>query len=418
MSATAPSSSNPPRTDDTTRVVGLVSTAHFFSHFYMLLLPPLFPLMREDFGVGFTELGIAITVYSLTTGLTQAPVGFLVDRFGARGILIAGLMIESVAVVMIGLFPGYTMLLVLMVLSGLGNAVFHPADYAILNARVPPRRIGRAFSVHTFSGLLGAAIAPPLVVALAAAFDWRTALIICGSGGGALALLLAANMGALREPAASGEAGAAPPARTPSSGLRVLFTAPLLLAVLFFVGLSMFGRGISSFGISALEMAHPGDLAAVALVLSAFLFASPAGVLLGGWVADRLTRHDLFVTACLAAVALCAFLVAALQPPLVVTGVLFALAGLASGCVAPSRDMMVRALTPPGQSGKVFGFVSTGYNIGGIVAPPLFGLILDMGQPSVVFWAVGLLALATVFTVLLTGQSSRRRPAAVPAPAE
>lgn len=417
MSATAPSSSDSPRIDDTTRVVGLVSAAHFFSHFYMLLLPPLFPLMREDFGVGFTELGIAITVYSLTTGLTQAPVGFLVDRFGARGILITGLMIESVAVVMIGLFPSYTALLLLMVLSGLGNSVFHPADYAILNARVPPRRIGRAFSVHTFSGLLGAAIAPPLVVALAAAFDWRVALIICGTVGGALALLLAANMGALREPATSGEAGATA-VRVPGSGLRVLFTAPLLLAVLFFVGLSMFGRGISSFGISALEMTHPGDLAQVALVLSAFLFASPAGVLLGGWVADRVTRHDLFVTGCLVAVALCVFLIAVLQPPLVVTGVLFALAGLASGCVAPSRDMMVRALTPPGQSGKVFGFVSTGYNIGGIVAPPLFGLILDMGQPSFVFWAVGLLSLATVFTVLLTGQSSRRNAVPAPAPAE
>lgn len=416
MSATAPSSS-PPRADDTVRVVGLVSAAHFFSHFYMLLLPPLFPLMRADFGVGFTELGIAITVYSLTTGLTQAPVGFLVDRYGARGILICGLMIESVAVVMIGLFPSYTALLVLMVLSGLGNAVFHPADYAILNARVSPHRIGRAFSVHTFSGLLGAAIAPPLVVALAAAFDWRTALIVCGTGGGALALLLAANMGALREPAAVQGAGASA-ARSTSAGLRVLFTAPLLLAVLFFVGLSMFGRGISSFGISALEMTHPGDLGQIALVMSAFLFASPAGVLLGGWIADRLTRHDLFVTACLVAVAMCAFLVAALQPPLVVTGVLFALAGLASGCVAPSRDMMVRALTPPGQSGKVFGFVSTGYNIGGIVAPPMFGLILDLGQPAFVFWAVGLLSLATVFTVLLTGQSSRRKAAPVPAPAE
>ena len=176
MSATAPSTPAPPAAD-TRRVVALVSAAHFFSHFYMLLLPPLFPLMREDFGVGFAELGFAITVYSLTTGLTQAPVGFLVDRFGARGILIAGLMVESVAVILIGLFPGYSMLLLLMILSGLGNAVFHPADYAILNARVAPQRIGRAFSIHTFSGLLGAAIAPPLVVALAAAFDWRTALV-------------------------------------------------------------------------------------------------------------------------------------------------------------------------------------------------------------------------------------------------
>ena len=409
MSASPQTLPSPTAPADTTRVVALVSAAHFFSHFYMLLLPPLFPLMREDFGVGYTELGLAITVYSVTTGLTQAPVGFLVDRFGARGILITGLMLESAAVVLVGLFPSYTALLLLMVLSGLGNAVFHPADYAILNARVPADRIGRAFSIHTFSGLLGAAIAPPLVVALAAASDWQTALVVCGSVGGALGLLLAANMGALREPAQPAAAGPDAESRA-AGGLRVLFTAPLLLAVAFFVGLSMFGRGISTFGISALEMQHPGDLSQVALVLSVFLFASPAGVLLGGRIADRVHRHDLFVTGCLALVAACAFTVAALTPPLAVTALIFGIAGLASGCVAPSRDMMVRALTPPGQSGKVFGFVSTGYNIGGVVAPPMFGLVLDHAAPAHVFAAVGALALLTIATVLLTGQSSRRTP--------
>lgn len=409
MTAGEESLTGPAPGDDTARVIALVSAAHFFSHFYMLLLPPLFPLMREDFGVGFTELGVAITVYSATTAITQAPVGFLVDRFGARGILIAGLMVESGAVVGIGVFPSYSMLLVLMAIAGLGNAVFHPADYAILNARVPSHRIGRAFSIHTFSGLLGAAIAPPLVVTVAALTDWRTALVSCGAGGSILALLLAANMGALRDVTRSHSRSN--PATTASGGLRVLFTAPLLLAVLFFVGLSMYGRGINQFGISALELLHPGSLPDVALVLSAFLFASPAGVLLGGWVADRVHRHDLFVTACLTLVALCAFTVAALNPPLLITGAIFALAGLASGCVAPSRDMMVRALTPPGQSGKVFGFVSTGFNLGGVIAPPAFGLILDHAAPGNVFWAVGLLSLLTVATVLITGQSSRRRGA-------
>ena len=160
-----------------------------------------------------------------------------------------------------------------------------------------------------------------------------------------------------------------------------------------------------------MELEHPGALSEVALVLSAFLFASPAGVLAGGWIADRVQRHDLMVTTCLVLVALCAFAVAAFSPSLPVTGALFALAGLASGCVAPSRDMMVRALTPPGQSGKVFGFVSTGFNIGGIVAPLMFGLLLDRGTPEAVFWTVGALALATVLTVALTGRSTRRRGA-------
>jgi FSR family fosmidomycin resistance protein-like MFS transporter len=402
MSAT---SSSP---DSAARVIALVSAAHFFSHFYMLLLPPLFPLIRDDFQIGFTELGFALTVYSLSTALTQVPMGFLVDRFGARGLLIAGLMAESIAIIMIGLFPSYPMLLALMALAGLGNAVFHPADYAILNARVAAGRIGRAFSIHTFSGLLGAAIAPPLVVVLASYFDWRIALIVCGVGGGVLGMLLAFNMGALRDISTAGPTAHSANTNT-KAGIRVLFTAPLLLAMLFFVGLAMFGRGINSFGISALEMAHPGSLSQVAVVLSAFLFASPIGVLLGGQIADRLTRHDIYVTACLLVFALCAFAIAAFAPPLVVTGVLFAIAGLATGSVAPSRDMMVRALTPPGQSGKVFGFVSTGYNIGGVIAPPLFGLILDHASAGMVFWAVGVFALLTVFTVLLTGQSTRNR---------
>ncbi len=243
---------------------------------------------------------------------------------------------------------------------------------------------------------------------LAATVGWSTALIICGTGGGLLAILLAFNMGALSD--------TSPPVSsstrtTTAGGLRVLFTAPLLLAVLFFIGLSMFGHGINSFGISSLGLMHPGDLTSVTIVVSCFLFTSPLGVLTGGWIADRIARHDLFVVACLGTVGTCMFITAALTPSLAVTGAIFAVAGFAAGCVAPSRDMMVRALTPPGQSGKVFGFVSTGYNIGGIVAPPLFGFILDQGSPEVVFWTVGSVALATTLTVVITGRSTRRRTA-------
>lgn len=405
--STATPSIDAPGSGSTTRVVALISTAHFFSHFYMLLLAPLFPFMRDDFAVGFTELGFAITVFSLTTGITQAPMGFLVDRFGARGLLTAALMLESVAIMTIGLFHSYAMLVGLMVVAGLANAVYHPADYSILNARVPTTRIGRAFSIHTFSGYLGTAIAPPLVVMLATAFGWSNALVVCGAIGGLLAVVLAFNLGALDDAdprAATTDTG---PARR--GGLGVLFTVPLLLAVLFFTGLSMSGYGINSFAISALGLTHPGDLTRVTLVVSAFLFASPIGVLTGGWIADRISRHDLFVVACLATLAACMFTTAALTPPLPVTGLLFAVGGFAAGCVAPSRDMMVRALTPPGQSGKVFGFVSTGYNIGGIVAPPVFGLILDQGNPDAVFWTVGAVAVATILTVTVTGRSTRRQ---------
>ncbi len=391
------------------KIIALISAGHFISHFYMLLLPPLFPLLHDDFSVSYTQLGFAVTVYSLTTAFTQVPVGYLVDRYGARWILIAGLLAESIAILLIGLFPSYTALLWLMVLSGLGNAVFHPCDYTILNATVPTGRIGRAFSIHTFSGLLGSAVAAPLVVLLAAWSHWHTALIICALAGLLVSVLMALNSSILdtsgRQHTASGVA------REP--GTRILTRLPVILAMLFFVGLAMSGTGITKFGISALELGGRTGLGSATLAISVYLFTAPLGVLIGGWVADRIKRHDLFVSACLIGVAGCALIVAWLYPPLSVLLVLFAIAGLCSGCVAPSRDMMIRALTPAGQSGKVFGFVSTGFNIGGIMAPPLFGYILDSGEPTQLFLVAGMFSLATVLTVYLTGQSSRRHiPAA------
>ena len=394
-----------PSTTVLNKAIALVSTGHFFSHFYMLLLPPLFPILHDEFGVSFTQLGFAVTVYSLTTALTQMPVGYLVDRYGARWILLGGLVAESLAIILIGLYPDYRVLLWMMALSGLGNAVFHPCDYTILNARVPAQRIGQAFSIHTFSGLLGSAVAAPLVVYLAAWSHWYTALISCGLAGLLVTAIMAWNSQALStEPARQ-----TPESKPRGYAVQLLISAPILLALLFFVGLAMFGNAITKFGIAALEIGGQADLKSATLVITVYLFTAPAGVLIGGWVADRIERHARFVIACLAAVAGCALGVALLSPATPVLILLFAIAGLCSGCVSPSRDMMIRALTPAGQSGKVFGFVSTGFNIGGILAPPLFGFILDRGEPSQLFLVAGLLSLATILTVYLTGQSSRQR---------
>ena len=390
------------------KVIALISTGHFFSHFYMLLLPPLFPLMHDEFAVSYTQLGFAITVYSLTTALTQVPAGFLVDRYGARWILMAGLIAESIAILLIGLNPSYTALLWLMVLSGLGNAVFHPCDYTILNATVPTGRIGRAFSIHTFSGLLGAAVAAPLVVFLAVWSHWHTALIICGLAGLMVSVIMVLNSNILGTTVTPQQAVSKPD----STGINTLTHTPIVLALLFFVGLAMVGTAITKFGISALELDGQANLNSATLIITVYIFTAPVGVLIGGWVADRIQRHDLFVSACLSAVAVCTLLVAWLSPSVPILVMLFAIAGLSSGCVAPSRDMMIRALTPAGQSGKVFGFVSTGFNIGGILAPPLFGFILDNGEPALLFLVAGLLSLATILSVCLTGQSSRQRFAA------
>jgi MFS family permease len=389
-----------------TKVVGLVSAGHFFSHVYMLLLPPLFPVLREVYGVGFTELGLTIAVFSITTGLTQAPMGFLVDRYGARSILIGGLMLESVAFGLIGVFPHYSALLALMVLAGLANAVYHPADYAILSASVAKDRMGRAFSIHTFAGYLGAAVAPVTVLFLADLTNWRTAIVICAVTGGAVGIAIARNSNVLFDATNTRRQQFASTQQHARSGLDLLFSAPILMGLLFFAGLSVASRGMSDFGVSALHLMYDAPLTETAAVLSAYLFLSPAGVLIGGWIADRTTRHELITVLCLMLIGAAIFVVAATKLPLQSVAIVLAVAGLFNGIVAPSRDMLIRAVTPPSEMGKVFGFVSTGYNIGGIVAPVMFGYLLDNVAANLLFWVVGLVSLLTILTVVLTGRAS------------
>ena len=387
------------------KVVGLVSTGHFLSHFYMLLIPPLFPLLKDEFGIGFTELGITITVFSVVTGLTQAPVGFLVDRFGARKILLCGLLLESAAFIWIGLSPSYWMLLAMMGVAGLANAVYHPANYAILNASVQSGRMGQAFSIHTAAGMLGNAVAPVTMVLLLSVTDWKTGLIVCGVAGGLASVLIAANAGALQETVSQTEIKQPSTAR---SGLRLLFSQPILLGALFFLCIGVAGHGVSAFGVATLTIIHEITVTEAATILSAYLFASPIGVLCGGWIADRIRHHHLFAGVCFVAIALAFFIMAGLSMRLEVIAFVFVIAGFFSGVVSPSRDMLIRSLAPPTEMGKVFGFVSTGFNVAGIIAPPLFGYILDHYNPSAVFWTVGAVSLLTVLTVVTTGQKRER----------
>jgi MFS family permease len=386
------------------KVISLIGTGHFVSHFYILILPPLFPLLKAEFGVGYVALGFALAVLNTVTALTQAPVGFLVDRFGARGILIAGLALFSLAIGLIGVWPSYPVLLLLMVVAGLGNSVFHPADYAILSAAIDNRRMGRAFSIHTFGGYAGFALAPPVIVGLTAAFGWRTALLLAGLGGLIVAALMLAHSGVLRADRDAGRRRTA--GATAAPGWRLLLSAPILMALLFFMMLAISQGGYTSFSVAAIEDLYRVDLAAASVPLTSYLVASAFGVLVGGWIADRTRRHHQVVGACFLLVALFAAAVPLLLPPLAVVTLLFALAGLFAGVVAPSRDMMVRAITPAGSSGKVFGFVTTGFNIGGIAGPLLFGLVLDFGAPEHLFWAIAALSLLTLLVVWATARST------------
>ncbi len=388
------------------KVVSLIAAGHFLSHFYILVLPPLFPLLRGEYGVSYTALGLALAVLNGTTALTQAPVGFLVDRFGARGILIGGLALFAAATGLIGVFPTYPALLVLMVVAGLGNSVFHPADYAILSGSVNVDRMGRAFSIHTFGGYFGFAAAPVTVVFLTGLFGWQWALMICGAIGVLVAALMLANSAILQDDSATRQARAAGRQQSRAS-LRFLLSLPVLTSLGFFMMLALTSGGLSSFGVSAIASLYQVPLVEANAPLSAYLFASAFGVLAGGWAADRTRRHDLLVGACMVLGAVTVAPVAAFTPPLVLVSALLGTAGFFSGAVAPSRDMMVRAITPPGASGKVFGFVTTGFNIGGLITPLIFGMVMDHSEPRLVFWLVAALSLLTLITVFGTGRHAR-----------
>ena len=382
-------------------VIALISVGHFFSHFYILALPPLFPVLARELSVGYGKLGFALAVLNITTALFQAPLGFLVDRYGPTAILIAGQTLFAGAIAGIGLVDGYPALLVLMALAGLGNAVYHPADYAILASRVSDARMGRAFSVHTFGGYLGFAAAPICIVAFAAWFGWRSALLLSGG----LGLVLAALMIAKRE-LITVEEGHRRRAGRSSVGrdLRLLTSPAMLLALLFFTLLAATQGGFNAFTVVFLEEVYGLSLVAANLPLTTFLVTSTVGVLIGGWVADRTRRHALVAGLCFVAIAVAAALIAETRLPYPLLVLLFAVAGVPAGLVAPSRDMLLKAVTPPGATGKVFGFVTTGYNIGGFLAPPAFGLLVDRGTPELVFWLIAALSTATLLAVAATAR--------------
>jgi MFS family permease len=386
---------------DDARVIGLVGFGHFVSHFFQLALPPLFPILHHELGVSYTALGLLMSVFFAASGLGQTAAGFVVDRFGATRVLLGGMGTLAAAVGLAGFAPSYVFLVPLAALAGLGNAVFHPANYAILNASVSATRVGRAYSVHGVSGNLGWAAAPVTIAALSHLAGWRTALVLVGAAGIAVTIALISQTRVLTD------GGRRAPAAVPwRASVRLLFTTPILVAFVFFVLIAMGIVGLQAFAVSALLAIYDVPLALATGALTALLIGSATGILTGGVLADRTRRHDLIAVVGAAGGGTCALVIATGAVPAALLMGVMALTGFSLGCTQPSRDMLVRAATPAGASGKVYGFVYSGLDAGSALSPLILGWLMDHQAPRMVFVVTAAAMLLTMMTALQVRRST------------
>jgi MFS family permease len=388
------------KADTSLRTLTAISIAHWVSHFHLFVLPMLFPYLKAQLGVGYIELGFALTVFGVVSGLTQAPIGYLADHIGARKVLLIGLTVGGLALILLGMHLSYTSLILCAALLGLANSVYHPCDYAILSAHMDIRRMGRAFSIHTFAGFVGGAVAPAIMAALVATVGGLGALIVAGAVGPAVALLLIAVGIPDASSADRGSDGAA-------AAKQNILTPAIIVLTIFFMLLGLSNAGINNFGVVSLMTGYGVTFSAANIALTAFLGASAVGVLAGGYLADRTSRHGSVAAACFGINAVIITIIATVNLPTTVLTAAMGLAGFLGGVIAPSRDMLVRNAAPAGAAGRAFGIVSTGFNFSGILSPLLYGWIMDQSLPHWVFGASVVFMVLTVVLAMITD----RKPA-------
>ncbi len=390
-----------------TRLVASVCFAHFVSHYYILLLAPLLIFVREDYGVSYTELGLAITAFHVVSTVLQTPVGFLVDRWNARYLLVAGLLVGAGAFAVAGLVNSFWVFVAMFAVAGLGNTVYHPADYALLGRHVPVERAGRIFSYHTFAGMLGNAAAPATLVYLHVVMGWRNAFL-CAAALGVVAAIVVFLTPEPPAPARPAVKKSDQPAQASAQGWQLLLSAPILANLLFFILLSMSAGGLYNFLVATLGALHGTSIAVANTALTGLLTMSAVGVLVGGMLTGFTARYGL-ITSCglLCTGAVCVLVGLIDFPALILIGLMSSV-GFFVGITMPSRDMIVRAVTPHGAYGQVFGFVSTGFHLAGIVSPIIFGQLLDHGYPRAIFF---FMAFCTLLSIATVTYSTTRKPA-------
>ena len=379
--------------------MGLVGLAHASSHFFHLVLPPLFPILKQEFDVSYAQLGLLPGLFFAASGVMQIISGFLVDQFGARRVLLAGLVLLSISMLLCGLVSEFWMLIPLAVVGGIGNSVFHPADLAILTDKISRPRLGRAYGIHALSGNIGWAAAPVFIMTVVQFSDWRTALVLAGCVGFAVLLVLLLFGTELVESARHAVSTRRPEV-TAGGNVRMLLSPTVVSCFLYFTFLSTALIGIQTFGVTAMVQIYSVPLTLATTGLTLFLVASGVGVVCGGFAADWTDRHDVITMLGMTLGAIIFFVIgsSSISSTMLIPALI--IAGFVAGTTTPSRDMLVRKVTPEGASGRVFGFVYSGLDLGSCLIPLILGWVLDYGSAPVVFYIIGSMLLVTVLTVV------------------
>lgn len=387
--------------------ISVVGFAHGVSHFFHLLLAPLFPWLMADFNLSFTEVGATMTLFFVISGIGQALAGFAVDRFGGKRVLFFGVSCLAAAGGALSLAHGYGGLFLAAGLAGMGNAVFHPADFTILNRHVSGSRLGHAFSIHGLSGNLGWAAAPAFLAGIAALAGWRVAAL----GAAGVALLALGVLVWFRRllddpphPETENHAGAT------ASPLAFLRIGAVWLCFGFFLFTTTAFGAFQNFGSPVLQHVYGLSLAVAASAITAFLLGGAGGMALGGFLANKGMAHDRRIALVLTSAALLALFLSTGVLPGPAVPVAMTLLGFCNGLVGPSRDLLVRRVTAArfGQKafGRVYGFVYSGLDTGLALSPLLFGPFLDGGRFAAVLVGVAMLQCLAVLTALRVGKQA------------
>lgn len=395
------------------RVISLVGAAHFMSHVYILMLPPLFIYARTAYGASFEQLAYAMATFGICSAALQVPAGFVVDRFGSSALLIAGLALSATGVAIVGLVPAYWALILGYALLGVANTVYHPADYAILSHGVSAPRMAQAYSIHTFLGMAGQAIAPTFMLAMAALFGWRSGFLAIAVVTYAVAAVLLLQKDALSDRhlvRQDDSARKSAPAIERESRWKILTSGPIIRSFIFFALLTLTGSAMQNFTIVGFGALNGTPATQANIGLTAFLIFNALGVLSGGLIADHFKNPMRIATIGLAASGVTILILAFVNFPITMFVVMLALSGFLNGVIMPSRDLIVRAVTPPGAFGVVFGFVTTGFNVSAVIAPLLYGWLMDQGEPRIIFICAALFT-ALSLTMANTARAKKTTPA-------